>query len=149
MLSDYIFVNRRSKPHIRKRARDTTGELEPHPNKVQSHINFARAAHANYGRAYPDFITGIQDTLVGIPIKPPPPVPALSKAERAALKLQAVNRGTDPRIINELTAEVPVSPIDILCPNGEIDRERYLDIILPRRLSQRTAGTISATRRNP
>ena len=132
MMSDYIFVNRQSKPHLRKRARDTTGELELHPNKLRSHIRFARAAHNNYGRPYTDFIAGIQDSLSGIPIRPKPPVPAVTKAERTLLKLQALNRGANPEIIDMLTAPVPVSPFDILCPNGEIDRARYLGIILPR-----------------
>jgi hypothetical protein len=135
-IDGYVFVNRKSKPHLRKRAKDSGAAAEElHPNKLRSRIQFARSAWVNYGKKYPEFIDSIRNDLTDATIRQPEPTPVITVRERAALMAEAAQKGADPRVVDQITILRPPSPMEILMPelrrSTESRRRAALSIIFP------------------
>ena len=136
-MEEYIFVNRKSKPHLRRKAKDHGAPPEElHPNKLRSRLQFARSAHRHYGQQYPKFIRGVKTDLAEERIRPPAPVPVISERDRSRLMCDAVNRGASPEIIDAVAEVVRPSPIEILMPElrrGRAKHAEALFVIMPGR----------------
>ena len=135
-MDEFIFVNRRSKPHLRRKAKDHGAPPEAlHPNKLQSRAQFAESAHAHYGKEYPEFIAAVRTDLTDNRVKLPAPKPVISEVTRSKLKYDAVSRGATPEIIDAITEVRPPLPLEIVLPElrKRARTREALSVIMPRR----------------
>ena len=133
ILGEYVFVNRKSKPHLRRKAKDHGASSESvHLNKLQSRYNFGLSAHINAGKRYTEFIDSVRSELVDKTIREDE-LPVIDEAERAMLMYHAIDRGIDPNIIDEISILKQKSPIEILFPARKrtVPLSDQLSIIAP------------------